>query len=397
MESKNEINAGIRVVSMLVDHFIMTFAMMIPLIPVFILGALNAFNITHEGSEMNPIPILYGFVLAFAIYFNKDFFNGRSPAKRILKAQVVNNRTNEVAGPLRCLIRNLTIPVWPIEVLFVLINPKRRLGDYIAGTRIENYDNSRPAKRKKFKDYIIPVLVGILFTILLIIPFTLFYYLMKEPRVKYIENSYNHKLSNELSSFLSFRFRNYCDSADVKFYNKIENDSLKFVSLLFFLKNEELLDDEFEFPKLKTRITDTLNLKIQPNTYILQGKIIYKIPGHVRINTLEYNPREIKVNKSDIEYINDSTKVVKTFYNNGQLESEAQYVHGKLYGTYTEWYKNGSIKTEFKYLNGQRHGITSTWYENGQKESEILYEYNKYIKYLKKWDKNGNELLIDNE
>ena len=42
---------------------------------------------------------------------------------------------------MKCFIRNLTIPIWPIEIIFVLINPKRRLGDFIAATRIDYVDN----------------------------------------------------------------------------------------------------------------------------------------------------------------------------------------------------------------------------------------------------------------
>lgn len=37
---------------------------------------------------------------------------------------------------MQCLIRNLFIVVWPLEVLTSLINPHRRLGDFITGTMV---------------------------------------------------------------------------------------------------------------------------------------------------------------------------------------------------------------------------------------------------------------------
>src|SRR6185437_6853965 len=63
-----------------------------------------------------------------------------SAAKRVLGFQVVNNRTGLPAGPLRCLVRNLTILLWPIEVVAAMINVNRRIGDHLAGTRLVVYD-----------------------------------------------------------------------------------------------------------------------------------------------------------------------------------------------------------------------------------------------------------------
>ncbi|WP_345052542.1 hypothetical protein [Hymenobacter glaciei] len=75
------------------------------------------------------------------IYANKDFLQGRSIAKRILGFVVVNRRTKSAASPLRCFIRNITILIWPIEVIMLLINPARRLGDYLAGTECVDCSN----------------------------------------------------------------------------------------------------------------------------------------------------------------------------------------------------------------------------------------------------------------
>jgi antitoxin component YwqK of YwqJK toxin-antitoxin module/uncharacterized RDD family membrane protein YckC len=399
MEKKKEITIGIRLASMLVDHFIMTFAMFIPIIPFMIIGMKDVFNISHEQTSKDPAFIIYGFILGFAMYFNKDFFDGRSPAKRILKIQVINNKTGEVAGPLKCLLRNLTIPVWPLEAIFIIINPQRRLGDYIAGTRIETYDSDNKRVKKELKDYILPITIGLLFTYLLTLPFTMLSDSWKQEDVKFNRDSYNPIVSNDLTSFLSYRLRDYCDSTSIKLFDEIENDSLKYVSLLFYINDEDLLENSSMYSSLKQMIIDTLNLKISKKAFILSGKIIYKIPGQIQIKYVDYSPKENEAFKTEggSEYINDSTKVLKEFYENGQQESETIYVHGKLYGKYKEWYENGNIKNEIDYFDGMRNGLTTAYYPNGQKKSEKLYKNNLYIKDLNKWDEKGNKIPVDNE
>src|SRR5690625_3410160 len=116
---------------MFIDHFVMTILMVIIVLPGFVVSFFDAFDLDHEPYSSGIGILFFLFILGFTVYFNKDIFNGRSPAKRILKMQVIDIKTGQAASPLKCLIRNLTIPIWPMEIIFVLINPKRRLGDFI--------------------------------------------------------------------------------------------------------------------------------------------------------------------------------------------------------------------------------------------------------------------------
>jgi len=77
------------------------------------------------------------FFFMMFIYLNKDFFNAKSPAKRVLGYQVINRKTEKPASELQCFVRNLTIAVaWPLEVIVGLINPERRIGDFLANTKV---------------------------------------------------------------------------------------------------------------------------------------------------------------------------------------------------------------------------------------------------------------------
>lgn len=75
-----------------------------------------------------------GITVVGLIYLNKDCLQGRSPAKRILGFEVVEYPAGLPVSPSRCALRNITILLWPIEIIMLLINPNRRIGDYLAGT-----------------------------------------------------------------------------------------------------------------------------------------------------------------------------------------------------------------------------------------------------------------------
>ena len=144
-----KITVGIRLVLMLVDHFAMTFIVML----IVFLTFGFAFIIQSFHFEHWSLYILLAIMgpLIFSIYLNKDALNGQSPAKRILNYRVIDVKINEIASPMKCLIRNLLFPIWIIEIPFVLINPEKRLGDIIAGTKVVKNDfeiKSKPEMKK---------------------------------------------------------------------------------------------------------------------------------------------------------------------------------------------------------------------------------------------------------
>ena len=119
-----------RILSMFLDHCIMCL-LIVPLgFLIFGLGALMKDNLN------NGIGLILVFI-PFFIYLNKDFFKAKSPAKRILGFKVIDRKTNKPANELQCFVRNLTICVaWPLEVIVGLINPERRIGDFMANTKV---------------------------------------------------------------------------------------------------------------------------------------------------------------------------------------------------------------------------------------------------------------------
>ena len=161
----DKLNTGILIGTMLLDHFIMTFAIIILVAP----GMVSDMVQTFGDSDTQPKLFLGNYylnILAFSLYCNKDIFLGRSPAKRILGLQIVDVKTNKTANPLRCLVRNITTVLWPIEVIVAIINTERRIGDFIAGSRLTTYDRERHESQPSWIQIVLALILGMLITYL---------------------------------------------------------------------------------------------------------------------------------------------------------------------------------------------------------------------------------------
>ena len=133
LSDNKQISVGTRIGTMLLDHVFMTMIAMVFFLPSMISGFSEAFNVSHERASPSLLEgtLKYIGMFGFALYFCKDVFNGRSIAKRILKLQVVDNSTGQVASPLQCLVRDLFCVLWPIEVIVAMANTSRRIGDRV--------------------------------------------------------------------------------------------------------------------------------------------------------------------------------------------------------------------------------------------------------------------------
>lgn len=130
------------------------------------------------------LPMLIGFLPFSFITFliiNKDFYRGKSIAKRYFGLQIVDIKNNDPASEMQCLVRNSTMIIWPIELLITMFNPTRRLGDFIAGTKVidsekENPEliieeiNTRKLTENKSKILWTSIIISLLFSILTMLP-----------------------------------------------------------------------------------------------------------------------------------------------------------------------------------------------------------------------------------
>jgi len=126
-----------------IDLRVMVLVMLPFAIPYMIYQMVYAKNL-HGRIDEYKGALFYISCIGIALFFCKDCIYGQSPAKRVLKLQVVNNENGQIANPLRCLVRNLFDIIWPIEAVFLLINPARRLGDIVGGTKVIPFNPELP-------------------------------------------------------------------------------------------------------------------------------------------------------------------------------------------------------------------------------------------------------------
>ncbi|MFY0653956.1 MAG: RDD family protein [Cyclobacteriaceae bacterium] len=88
------------------------------------------------------------YALTFILFISKDIFNGHSISKLSHGIRIVDSTTEEPVNELRTVIRNSTlILLLPIEFFMVLISPRRRIGDFIARTKLISSDKQSATER----------------------------------------------------------------------------------------------------------------------------------------------------------------------------------------------------------------------------------------------------------
>lgn len=236
MQPKRKLTEGIRIAALLLEYFIMFAIIMIFSFPALNNDSFGLFRITHEAYKLDTLtdPLIYLSLFGFSLLFCKDCINGQSITKRIIKLQVVDNKTGTVATPMQCFIRNTTLILLPLECLIALIRPDRRIGDKIAGTKLVIYEagmNNNP--ERSFKKYILPLASA--YAISIVLSFGLSNINFNVPKTRFVSNTLNEPESKALEKLLTDNFKEYY-TVSVKCYDSIENQNLKYVSVICFFK-----------------------------------------------------------------------------------------------------------------------------------------------------------------
>ncbi|MES2558167.1 MAG: RDD family protein [Bacteroidota bacterium] len=281
-----QISSGTRLGAMVLDHVFMTMIAMVFFIPSMIVGFAKAFNTSHEeiGPTFGGGTLAYISLVGFALYVCKDCINGRSIAKRILKLQVVDNTTGQVAGPLKCLIRNILIVIWPIEAIIALTNPERRLGDRVAGTKLVVFDPLLIQPKVPIVQALTAVTIAYGLIFLTTLPFKGLMSLLEEPKKNYTKDSFNQQSSTELEQLLTDTLGQYL-TPSVKVYDKTENKNQKYISIILQLK-ENYLADEDTYEELNSLTTALIYSKYPKETFTGQLKYIFQTTGHMQSTSI---------------------------------------------------------------------------------------------------------------
>ena len=290
--TEQKVNSGTRLGTMILDHFLMTMIAMIFFVPGMISGFSNAFNVSHDQTTPDIFGNMYLVLLGFAVYFCKDCINGRSIAKRILKLQLVDNTTGQVASPLKCFARNIFCVLWPVEVVVALINPSRRIGDRVAGTKLIPFDPTLEQPKPNFGQ--IAIALGLAYGIMLLImlPINSMKSKMEGQKINLVESSLNQQEGKAVEQLFTDSLGKNL-TADVRVYDKIQNEDLKYVSIILQLKENYMADDE-SYEQLKSATVPLLLTKFPEKTFVGRIQYVYKTEGSMQTRTLPLDWRTKK-------------------------------------------------------------------------------------------------------
>jgi uncharacterized RDD family membrane protein YckC len=149
-----------------------------PILIITMIPKISFGNPNQANFAWTDIIFSISFSLMMIALVNKDFFGGQSTVHRLLGFKVIDIKTNEQASKLKCMLRNVTAPIWIIEVFFLLVNPKRRLGDILAGTSLIEVESTDPElilveiKNAKFdKETKLTLMISVVWVIMFILLF----------------------------------------------------------------------------------------------------------------------------------------------------------------------------------------------------------------------------------
>ena len=89
--------------------------------------------ITTDG--LLPLLLMYGFIIIYG-FFADGMFDGQSVGKKLMKLRVVGFETDEPGSYMQSFLRNITGFLWIFDYVPLLKGDKRRVGDYLAKTKV---------------------------------------------------------------------------------------------------------------------------------------------------------------------------------------------------------------------------------------------------------------------
>lgn len=291
-----KIESGTRLASMILDHMIMTFIVVFGCLPIMLWHFKDFFGMSHTQPHSKELigGMIY-MVIPFSLYLCKDCIRGRSIAKRIMTLQVVNNSSGVVASPLQCFIRNIFCVIWPLEVLIILFSPERRIGDFVAGTKVVKYDMGQ-ANSLQIPQIILSLLLSMGFLWLFTIPFMKM--AARMPEEGFIESSYNAGASQEITNLCNDSLKEYM-VADIHIYDKVlgPDSNKKYISAILTLR-DNYIEDEDVFRQLKRKVGKVLYPAYPTLKYTGSVRYVYRDGGSMTASSESYDSPLVKEEES---------------------------------------------------------------------------------------------------
>ena len=95
----------------------------------------------------------------------------------------------------------------------------------------------------------------------------------------------------------------------------------------------------------------------------------------------------------EAEYINGKLDGMSRYWSiGGKLISESEYSYGNPHGMWKNYHTNGNMMHTVNYFHGKKHGIEKWYHENGKIKSEQVFSYGNPEGELVRWNQDGSLL-----
>ncbi len=129
----------------------------------------------------------------------------------------------------------------------------------------------------------------------------------------------------------------------------------------------------------------------QAEFYTYSGKlnnvVKYQTGNEAEYTSLHFNGHKEAVYRLTDKKILDGKYT--TWYSDGTVHREQEYLGGELHGTNRQYHRNGKLASESTYQKGQKVGKAIDYYKNGNKESEFHYSKGEPEGAFKTWNEDG--------
>lgn len=85
----------------------------------------------------------------------------------------------------------------------------------------------------------------------------------------------------------------------------------------------------------------------------------------------------------------NNSKIIKSYFQNGKIESIYPLKNKKMHGIVKTYYDNGNLRSEVDYKDGINDGIWRTYHENGKLETERMYANGEVVGVSKSYYETG--------
>ncbi len=153
----------------------------------------------------------------------------------------------------------------------------------------------------------------------------------------------------------------YFDKFDV-FTRKTEN-AVSYREIIKDKENKIYTINYYHYPSNKLEMTGTYS---RINPFIRNGKF----KSYYKNGAL----------KQETEYINDTINGYEIkYYEDGKIKSKKYFSNGVIDDKYKYWHENGNLFFVFNYKNGVLHDTINTFYPNGALRRVEIYNYGKLL------------------